>query len=61
MRVDVCLKPKWLSYHTTDLATSKLYKEKNQCIRGKPGTQNIIMEIKQCRNSGYKHTEGGHK
>jgi len=26
----VCLKPKWLSYHTTDLTTSKFFIPKTQ-------------------------------
>jgi hypothetical protein len=30
MCVDVCLKPKWLSYHTTYLATSKFFILKTQ-------------------------------
>jgi len=29
------------------LGITKLYKEKNQCIRGKTGAQNIVKEIKQ--------------
>jgi hypothetical protein len=30
MSVDVCLKPKWLSYHTADLAKSKFFLTKMQ-------------------------------
>jgi hypothetical protein len=36
------------------LGITKLDKEKNQCIREKTGAQNIVKEIKQYQESGYK-------
>jgi hypothetical protein len=44
------------------LGSTKLDKEKNQCIREKLGVQNIVKEIKTVpTNSGYKRTKDGHK
>ena len=43
----------------TLLGITKLDKEKNQCIRGKTGAQNIVKEIKQYqKNSGYNTYRG---
>ena len=38
------------------LGITKLDKEKNQCIRGKTGAQNIVKEIKE--KSGYNTYRG---
>jgi hypothetical protein len=35
------------------LGITELDKEKNQCIRGKTGAQNIVQEIQQYQKSGY--------
>ena len=40
------------------LGITKLYKERNQCIRQKTGAQNIVKEIKLTRKSGYKMYRG---
>jgi hypothetical protein len=37
--------------------TRKLDKEKNQCIREKPGTQNIVKEIKQYQKKWLQHVQ----
>jgi hypothetical protein len=37
------------------LGTTKLDKEKNQCIRQKNGAQNIVKEIKQYQEKWLKH------
>jgi hypothetical protein len=34
-----------------------LDKEKNQCIRGKTGAQNIVQEIKQYQKKWLKHVQ----
>jgi hypothetical protein len=39
------------------LGTIKLDKEKNQCIRGKTGAQNIVKEIKQYRKKWLQHVQ----
>jgi hypothetical protein len=36
-----------MKFHRHLLGITKLDKEKNQCIRGKTGTENIIKKIKQ--------------
>ena len=36
---------------------TKLDKEKNQCIRQKTGTQNIVQEIKQYQEKWLKHVQ----
>ena len=38
------------------LGRTKLDKEKNQCIRGKTGAQNIVKEIKQHQEKWLQHT-----
>jgi len=44
------------------LGITKLDKEKNQCIRGKTGAQNIVEEIKQYQKKvATTRTEDGHK
>ena len=40
------------------LGITKLDKEKNQCIRGKTGAQNIVKEIEQYQKSGYNTYRG---
>jgi hypothetical protein len=40
------------------LGITKLDKEKNQCIRGKMGAQNIVKKIKQYQKSGYNTHRG---
>ena len=37
------------------LGITKLDKEKNRCIRGKTGAQNIVKEIKQYRKKWLQH------
>jgi len=39
------------------LGITKLDKEKNQCIRGKMGAQNIVKEIKQCQEKWLQHVQ----
>jgi hypothetical protein len=39
------------------LGITKLYKEKNQCIRGKTGTQNIVKETKQYQEKWLQHVQ----
>jgi len=39
------------------LGITKLDKEKNQCIRGKTGTQNIVKEIKQYQEKWLQHVQ----
>ena len=37
--------------------TFKLDKEKNQCIRGKTGAQNIVKEIKEYQEKWLQHIQ----
>jgi len=37
------------------LGVTKLDKEKNQCIRGKTGAQNVVKEIKQYQEIWLQH------
>jgi hypothetical protein len=39
------------------LGITKLDNEKNQCIRRKTGTQNIVKEIKQCQKKWLQHVQ----
>ena len=39
------------------LGTTKLDKEKNQCIRGKTGAQIIVKEIKQYQKKWLHHVQ----
>ena len=39
------------------LGITKLDKEKNQCIRGKTGAQNIVKEIKQYQKKWLQHVQ----
>ena len=39
------------------LVVTKLDKEKNQCIRGKTGAQNIVKEIKQYHDKWLQHVQ----
>jgi len=39
------------------LGITKLDKEKNQCIRGKTGAQNIVKEIKQYQEKWLQHVQ----
>jgi len=39
------------------LEITKLHKEKNQCIREKTGTQNIVKEIKQHQKKCSQHVQ----
>ena len=39
------------------LGITKLDQEKNQCIRGKTGAQNIVKEIKQCQKKWLQHVQ----
>ena len=39
------------------LGITKLDKEKNQCIGGKTGAQNIVKEIKQCQEKWLQHVQ----
>jgi len=39
------------------LGITKLDKEKNQCIRGKTGAQNIVEEIKQYQKKWLQHVQ----
>ena len=39
------------------LGITKLDKEKNQCIRGKMGAQNIVKEIKQYQKKWLQHIQ----
>jgi len=43
------------------LGITKLDKEKNQCIRGKTGGQNIVKEIKYQEKMATTRTEDGYK
>jgi hypothetical protein len=36
---------------------TKLNKEKNQCIRGKTGAQNLVKEIKQYQEKWLQHVQ----
>ena len=39
------------------IGITKLDKEKNQCIRQKPGAQNIVKEIKQYQEKWLQHVQ----
>ena len=39
------------------LGITKLYKEKNQCVRQKTGVQNIVKEIKQYQKKWLQHVQ----
>jgi hypothetical protein len=39
------------------LGITRLDKEKNQCIRGKMGAQNIVKEIKQYQEKWLQHVQ----
>jgi hypothetical protein len=39
------------------LGITKLGKEKNQCIRGKMGAENIVKEIKQYQEKWLQHVQ----
>jgi hypothetical protein len=39
------------------LGITRLHKEKNQCIRGKTGAQNIVKEIKQYQEKWLQHVQ----
>jgi hypothetical protein len=39
------------------LGITKLDKEKNQCIKEKPGAQNILKEIKQYQKQWLQHVQ----
>jgi len=39
------------------LGITKLYKEKNQCIREKTGAENTEKEIKQCQEKWLQHVQ----
>jgi hypothetical protein len=39
------------------LGITKLDKEKNQCIRGKTGTENIVKKIKQYQKKWLQHIQ----
>ena len=39
------------------LGITKLDKEKNQCIRGQTGVQNIVKEIKQYQQKWLQHVQ----
>ena len=39
------------------LGITKLDKEKNQCIRGKTGAENIVKEIKQYQEKWLEHIQ----
>ena len=39
------------------LGVTKLDKERNQCIRGKTGAQNIVKEIKQYQEEWLQHVQ----
>ena len=39
------------------LGITKLDKEKDQCIRGKTGAENIVKEIKQCQEMWLQHIQ----
>jgi hypothetical protein len=39
------------------LGITKLDKEKNRCIRGKTGPQNIVKEIKQYQEKWLQHVQ----
>jgi hypothetical protein len=39
------------------LGITKLGKEKNQCIRRKTGAQNIVKEIKKCKEKWLQHVQ----
>ena len=40
------------------LGITKLDKDKNQCIRHKTGTQDIVMEIKHYQEKWLQHVRG---
>jgi hypothetical protein len=39
------------------LGITKIDKEKNQCIRGKTGAENIVKEIKQYQEKWLQHIQ----
>ena len=39
------------------LGITKFVKEKNQCIRGKKGAQNIVKEVKQFQEKWLQHVQ----
>ena len=43
------------------LGITKLNKERNRCIGGETGAQNIVKEIKQYQEKWLQHVEDGHK
>ena len=54
-REERCLEASQMKFLTHLLGITKLDKEKNQCIGGKTGAQNILKEIKQYQEKWLQH------
>ena len=52
-----CLEAAQMKFLRHLLGITKLDKEKNQCIRGKTGVQNIVKEIKQYQKKWLQHVQ----
>ena len=56
-REEQCLEAAQMKFLRHLLGITKLDKEKDQCIRGEIGAQNIVKEIKQYREKWLQHVQ----
>ena len=56
-REEKCLEAAQMKFLRHLLGITTLGKEKNQCIRGKTGAQNILKEIKQYQEKWLQHVQ----
>jgi len=56
-REEQCLEAAQMKFLRHLLGITKLDKEKNQCIRGKMGAENIVKEIKQYQEKWLQHVQ----
>ena len=56
-REEQCLEAAQIKFLRHLLGITKLDKERNQCIREKTGTQNIVKEIKQYQKKWLQHVQ----
>ena len=56
-RKEQCLEATQMQFLRHLLGITKLDKEKNQCIRGKMGAQNIVKEIKEYQEKWLQHVQ----
>ena len=56
-REEIRLEAAQMKFFRHLLGITKLDKEKNNCIRGKTGAQNIVKEIKQYQKKWLQHVQ----